>query len=365
MNKSRIDRLVNSLSTHDLDCAVVIPGSTMVYLTDLHFHLMERPTVAFFQKEGKPALVIPDFECSKLESPDDWQVFPWRDDEGVDGAFEACCQALNLSEKRVGVEELGLRYKEYALLQKHASGASIGLVDPIIAAMRSTKDADEVERMRSAVVMTETVLQNALPQIKIGMTEKEVAALLTMGFFTAGSETLPFEPLVQTGLTGATPHASAGDRKLASGDLLIIDFGGRKGGYVSDITRTFAVGEISDEARRMHDLVRAANQAGREAAGPGVECQAVDRAARKVIDKAGYGQYFTHRTGHGVGLEGHEPPYIVEGNDLILQPGHTFTVEPGIYVAGVGGVRIEDNVVITENGAESLSTFSREIISVG
>jgi Xaa-Pro dipeptidase len=146
---------------------------------------------------------------------------------------------------------------------------------------------------------------------------------------------------------------------------LLIDYGASVNGYASDITRTFAIGTLSPELAQVHEIVQAANAAGRAAAGPGVSCQEVDRAARRVIEDAGYGEYFIHRTGHGLGLETHEPPYMVEGNARRLQVGMTFTVEPGIYLPGRGGVRVEDDVVITEEGCESLTTLARDLKIVG
>jgi Xaa-Pro dipeptidase len=176
-----------------------------------------------------------------------------------------------------------------------------------------------------------------------------------------GATSLPFEPIVLIGPRSALPHGAPGDRSVQPGDLLLFDFGVSVDGYASDITRTFAVGQLDDELRRAYDAVKRANEAGRKAARPGVEIQEVDRAARKVIADAGYGQYFTHRTGHGLGLEDHEPPFACEGDTTILEPGMTFTVEPGVYLPGKGGVRVEDDVVITQDGSESLTTFDREL----
>ncbi len=362
---SPIEKLIQQLPTYNLDCIAVLPGFTMRYLTGLNFHLMERPIVAFFPMEGKPALVAPEFECAQVDTPATWRLFPWRDEEGVEGAFEACCQALNLSGRRVGVETLVMRVKEYTLLKTFAPQTTIVPADPLITALRSIKNTTEIEQMQRAVQLAEAALEQTLSRIKIGMTEKELAAELLIQLLRAGSETVPFDPLVQTGPSGANPHGMPGDRKLAVGDLLIIDFGTRAAGYASDITRTFAVGAVNAEAQKIHNIVRQANQAGREIAGPGVACEAVDRAARTVIEEAGYGKYFTHRTGHGLGMEGHEPPFMVAGNATPLQPGMAFTVEPGIYVPGLGGVRIEDDVVVTETGVRSLTTFSRALRVVG
>jgi len=365
MKIARIDHLNHLLPDYQLDGIAIVPGPVFFYLTGFQFHLTERPIVAFFLGGQLPALVAPEFECTKISHPDAWQLFPWRDEEGVEGAFDACCQRLNLSGKRLGVETLSMRVKEYTLLTTFAPNAHIVPADSLIAALRAVKDADEIAHIRAAVRLAESVLEATLPAIRIGMTEREVAAELMVGLLRAGTESVPFEPLVQTGPTGASPHAAAGDRRLEAGHLLIIDFGARVNGYVSDITRTFAVGEAGEEAQRIYRVVQKANRAGREAAAPGVACQEVDRAARRVIEAAGYGEYFTHRTGHGLGLQGHEPPYIVEGNDALLRPGMTFTVEPGIYVPGLGGVRIEDDVVITPSGAESLTAFPRQLIDVG
>ena len=170
---------------------------------------------------------------------------------------------------------------------------------------------------------------------------------------------MPFSPIVASVPNSANPHAFPGDRQLARGDLLIIDWGANVGGYYSDLTRTFAIGQPEDEMKLIAQTVMWANTAAREIAGPGKAAQEVDRAARKVIEDAGYGQYFIHRTGHGLGMEVHEAPYIREGNPLRLEPGMTFSVEPGIYIPGRGGVRIEDDVVITDQGLQSFSDLPR------
>jgi Xaa-Pro dipeptidase len=220
--------------------------------------------------------------------------------------------------------------------------------------------------MQKAVGIAEAALTATLPQVRIGMTELEVANLLLIEVLNAGSlGELPFQPIVSTGPNGANPHAMPSSRPLADGDLLVIDFGANFEGYFSDITRTFAVGSYSEEQKKVHDTVLAANQAGHDTAGPGASCQEVDRAARAVIEQAGYGKYFTHRTGHGLGMEGHEPPYIREGNARKLEPGMSFTIEPGIYLLDRFGVRIEDDVIVTDDGLHSFTTFPRELQVIG
>jgi Xaa-Pro dipeptidase len=175
---------------------------------------------------------------------------------------------------------------------------------------------------------------------------------------------VPFTPIVSSGPNSANPHATPSERKLISGDLLVIDWGASYDGYFSDITRTFAIGDIESEYIKISKIVQEANSAGRKSARPGITIESIDRAARAVIDSAGYGKYFTHRTGHGLGMEGHEEPYIRAGNLMHIEPGMTFTIEPGIYLPNRNGVRIEDDVVITSTGAECLTSLPRDVIQL-
>jgi Xaa-Pro dipeptidase len=224
------------------------------------------------------------------------------------------------------------------------------------------KDQSEISTMRKAVDIAQQALSATLPKVKIGLTERELAAELTLQLFQAGCDPqVPFAPIVSSGPNAANPHATPTDRKLSSGDLLVIDWGASYQGYLSDITRTFAIGVLEPEYAQICRVVLEANTAGRKAARPGIAAEAVDQAARAVIQSAGYGMYFTHRTGHGLGMEGHEDPYIRAGNLALLESGMTFTVEPGIYLPGRNGVRIEDDVVITPTGAECLTSFPREV----
>jgi Xaa-Pro dipeptidase len=223
-----------------------------------------------------------------------------------------------------------------------------------------------VDAMRRAVKIAQYGLEATIPLIKIGMTERELSSELVMQLLKHGSEPeMPFAPIVSSGPNSANPHASPSERKLQVGDMLVVDWGAAYDGYISDLTRTFAVGDVDVECAKIHKIVQEANAAGRAAAKPGVPCANVDIAARDVIEKAGYGKYFTHRTGHGIGMEGHEDPYIRGDNMQLLEAGMAFTVEPGIYLADRNGVRIEDNLVITENGADCLSDMPREMRVVG
>jgi Xaa-Pro dipeptidase len=329
---------------------------------------MERPVVLFFAKDQEPAIVLPELELQKVASlPYKLQVFAYGENPSAwEDVFRKAVQALGLDGKRIGVEPRQLRLLEFRYVKGGAPEADYPDASGVLAGLRLRKEQAEVEAMRKAVRIAQSALEATIPSIKIGMTEKELSSELVIQLLRHGSEPeMPFSPIVSGGPNSANPHASPTERKLQAGDLLVVDWGAAYGGYISDLTRTFAVGEVDAEYQKIHTIVQESNAAGRAAAKPGVPCANVDFAAREVIERSGYGKYFTHRTGHGIGMEGHEDPYMRGDNMQILEPGMAFTVEPGIYLPGRNGVRIEDNVVITETGVDVLSDMPREIRVVG
>jgi Xaa-Pro dipeptidase len=368
MTHPRFDKLNASLRTSDLDAVILNPGPTLTHLTGLQFHLMERPVVLLFAKDQDPAIVLPELELQKVASlPYKLQVFPYSENPSEwDDAFRKAAQALGLDGKRIGVEPRQLRLLEFRYVKAGAPEADYPDASEVLSSLRLRKDQTEVEAMRRAVKIAQDALEATIPLIKIGMTEKELSSELVVQLLRHGSEPeMPFAPIISGGPNAANPHASPSERKLQAGDLLVVDWGATYDGYISDLTRTFAVGEVEAEYKKIHEIVQEANAAGRAAGKPSVPCADVDKAARQVIEKAGYGEYFTHRTGHGIGMEGHEEPYMRGDNMQLLEPGMAFTVEPGIYLPNRNGVRIEDNVVITESGADVLSDMPREIRVVG
>jgi len=368
MTTTRLEKLNASLRTSGLDAVALNPGPTLTYLTGAHFHLMERPVVLLVAQGQEPAIILPKLEMLKVEQmPFKVQAFPYGENPSEWGTvFRKAAQALSLDGKRIGVETERMRLLEFNYVKAGASEADFPDARDVLSTLRLKKDKDEVESMRKAVTIAEAALEALLPQIKIGMTERELAAELVVQLLRNGSDAeLPFTPIVSGGPNSANPHASPTDRKLQAGDLLVIDYGAAANDYISDITRTFAVGEVETEYEKIHKIVQEANAAGRAAGKPGVPCADVDKAARAVIVDAGYGEYFTHRTGHGIGMEGHEAPYMRGDNMQLLEPGMAYTVEPGIYLPGRNGVRVEDDMVVTETGSESLSTLPREIRIVG
>ncbi len=368
MFATRLSRLKEYMDKQGFSAVAVNAGPSLTYLTGLHFHLMERPVVIILTGSDDPTIILPELEQAKLDHlPFSARVFAYGESPAEwPRTFYDALEQLDLSGRKVGVEPGQLRLLEYDYLRVACNSADFTDGSAIFTALRSIKDIDETACMRKAVDIAEAALEATLPMVKIGVVEKDIASELFLQLLRQGSDTiLPFSPIISSGPNGANPHAQPSLRQLVPGDLLVIDWGAGCNGYVSDITRTFAVGEIDAEAEKIHKIVQQANAAGRAAGRPGVSCATVDKATREVIEEAGYGQFFTHRTGHGIGMECHEEPYIRGDNEQLLKAGMAYTIEPGIYLAGRNGVRIEDDVLVTEDGSESLSTISREIRVVG
>jgi Xaa-Pro dipeptidase len=348
------------LRASELPFVALVPGANMIYFTGWHFHLSERPTIAFISAEGCH-IIVPELEATKLDGASfPVQTFVWNDTDGYQDAFAQAVQTLGLQTGNFGVDGQTMRVFEWLALQ--TAGAQVEQVRDMgkqLLLARARKTPAEVEAIQEAINISERALKDTLKQVQVGMTEREIAGLLNDALSAHGSEGNAFGALVLIGEKSALPHGNTGERVLQEGDTLLIDFGGMKHGYPADITRTFFWGEGSEELKKIHAIVARANEAARAIAAPGVPCGEVDHAARQVIEEAGYGEYFTHRTGHGLGLEVHELPQIASGVEDVLEVGMVFTIEPGIYLPNVGGVRIEDDMLITEDGARSLTSFPR------
>ena len=365
---ARQRRLAGAIERSGLNAIALNPGPSLYYLTGLNFHLMERPVVALFPIHDTPCIVLPELEAAKVQSVS----FPLRaftygeDPSRWPEAFQQAVRTLELENGVIGVEPLRLRFLELRLLEEALPQGRFVSGADLVASLRRIKDPSEAAAMRRAVDIAQRALNAALPSIRPGTSERELASELTLQLYRHGSDPeMPFAPIVSAGPNSANPHASPTNRLIVPGDLLVIDWGASTERYFSDLTRTFAIGEVEPRLREIARLVKEANLAAQAAVRPGVSAAAVDRAARQVIEAAGYGEFFIHRTGHGLGLDAHEEPYIRAGNDEILEPGMAFTIEPGIYLPGDNGVRIEDNVIVTQEGCEVLSDLPRDLISIG
>jgi Xaa-Pro dipeptidase len=354
-------RQTKLISMKGIDAVALVSGANMVYFTGLRFHLSERPVIGIFSHRGT-AFIIPELEMGKLEQRPDLQAqsFIWTDTAGFQAAFDQAVDALQLRTAPLGVDGQTMRVFEY-LAFKQAGSTNIHNVGRELLNIRAIKTKEEVDAMREAIRISEEALRRLAAWVEPGKTELDIAAELTRLMKEAGSEGDAFEPLVQTGPNSALPHGNSTHRALQRDEFLLIDFGAKWQGYPADITRTFCSGAPTKEMRKIFDTVVVANRAAIAAVASGVPCGAVDKAARDIIEAAGYGEYFIHRTGHGLGLEIHELPQIAAGVEAPLETGMVFTVEPGIYVPGMGGVRIEDNVYVTEDGVEVLTKYPREL----
>jgi len=357
-----LKQLRELMTEHSLDGLAVVPGPNMTHLTNSKFHLSERPVV-FIILQNEATFILPELESPKILDLG-VNYITYDDEEGPRPAFEKFAKTNNTL--KLGVESRAIRHLELDLMS--STGITSNVVDSIdmFAKLRMSKSRNEIERMIKAVKIAETSLESVLGNIRPGLTEKQFAADLVIELLRNGSDSeLPFSPIVASGINAANPHHFPSDKEFQDGELIIIDWGANFEGYFSDITRTFALGDnIDSELLRAYETVRQANRAARIKANIGIQAGDVDQAAREVIETSGFGKYFTHRTGHGLGLEVHEEPYIKPGNDFILEKGMTFTIEPGIYIPNLGGIRIEDDIFLEDSGATSLTTLSRELINI-
>ena len=263
---------------------------------------------------------------------------------------------------RLGLEAQGVSWAQQRSFTEWFPGAELVATEHLVEDFRMVKDAGEVARVRAACAIADDALGDLLPWLVTAPTERAFALKLELGMRERGASGVSFDAIVASGPNGAKPHARPSERPIAPHELVVIDFGCIVDGYCSDMTRTVSVGDPGPEARRVWDTVLRSQQAGRDAVAVGVECAAVDHACREVIDDAGWGDAFLHGTGHGVGLEIHEDPRVAASASGTLAPGHVVTVEPGVYLPGVGGVRIEDTVVVTADGPVALTEFPKDLV---
>ncbi len=344
---THIRKVQAALIDAGVDALIVEPGPTMFYLSGVRWWPSERAFLTVVPAEGRPWWVCPAFEADRARerAGDDADIRPWQEHESPYALV-----AKGLGPGRVAVDP-GMRHFVYAGIADAVAPKAVESGRALVQRARIVKTTAELTLMDRANRATKAALAAVAPLTRVGMRESDVRAMIRDAQRTAGLTDI--WALVLFGPNAAFPHGTGNERTLAAGDLVLVDTGGKLHGYCSDITRTWSVGPVSDESRRTFEVVLEAQQAAFEVLKPGVRCHDVDAAARAVIAKAGYGAGYsalTHRLGHGIGLQGHEDPYLVRGNNLVLQPGMTMSNEPGIYRPGEIGVRIEDIVAITDAG---------------
>ena len=343
------------MATEAVDAVLLSIGADLPYLTGYEAMDSERPTVLIVATTGTPVLVIPLLEAPRVEATN-VELASWQETEDP---IVLVARALD-GARRVAIGDQ-TRSSTLLSIQEVLPDVTWLSASEVTSPLRVRKDPGEVEMLRSAAAGVDRALERIPTEVRFsGRTEMEIARDLQTMTVEEGHDVAMFA-IVGGGPNGASPHHEPGKRVIEPGDLVVCDFGGRRNYYSSDVTRTFAVGEPSPEQEGVHRVVLEASKAARGAVKPGVTCQDIDRSARRVVEEAGFGDLFIHRTGHGIGLEVHEHPYIVEGNETPLEEGMTFSIEPGIYLPGRFGVRIEDIVACGATGVDELNRADRSL----
>jgi len=360
--EDRLARARRFMAEHEVRALILFPSVNMQYMTGLRVHADERLLLAIIPAEGEATLLVPALQEELVRSStwvEDLRV--WDDAADPVALLRDVLAGQGLTAAPLAVDDrMWARF--VLMLQWAAPKARLGTAGRVLRELRMRKSRQELELLRRAATVADEAFTAVLSRIRPGLTEAEVAWLLEQEMRSRGGEGNSFAPLVAAGPNGSMPHHRTGERRLEATDVVVMDFGCTCGGYCSDITRTVCLGEVPEEVRRVYEVVAQAQDAGVAAVRPENTCEAVDRATRQVIEEAGMGRWFIHRTGHGIGLEGHEDPYVVEGNARPLEPGMTFSVEPGVYIPGEFGVRLEDIVEVTAAGGERLNHAGRDLV---
>lgn len=353
---SRLERARSAMADREVDALLLSVGPDLPYLTGYEAMPLERLTMLVVTAQDA-VLVVTELEAPRVE-PGPFDTRPWGE---LEDPIEIVADVVGQPRSVLIGDHT---WSTFLLsLQDALPGSRFASAGQLMTSLRIHKDSAEIDLLRRAAHATDRVVARLADLEMSGRTEREIARIVAGWTIEEGHDTATFR-IVASGPNGASPHHEPTDRVIREGDLVVIDFGGRLGGYCSDTTRTFVVGDPTPEQEEVYDVVQVAQRAAVDAVHPGAIPAEIDAAARRVIEEAGYGDYFIHRTGHGIGLEGHEPPYIIETNEEPVEPGMAFSIEPGIYLPERFGVRIEDIVVVTDDGVEPLNRSDHSLVSV-
>ncbi|MGR3639716.1 M24 family metallopeptidase [Alterinioella nitratireducens] len=352
----RLDALRAKMAETETDLVVLAPGAHLAWLLDVRPHADERPCLAFVSASGA-GLLMPALEAESARNQTDLPFFQWSDDQGPEAALGDLLGKLDAKDADALVLDETMRADHAALVTDALPGARRRFTADTIGALRMRKGGDEYAALKRNAQIADRAMQAAWAAMRPGMSETQVAEIVRESFAGAGAR--PLFTIVGAGSNGAYPHHHTGETVLKTGDAVVMDIGAASEGYSSDITRMALIGDGPQGYAEVHDVVNRAVEAALAAALPGVKAHVVDDAARGVIAEAGYGEYFVHRTGHGLGTEVHEPPFITASSQTVLDEGMVFSIEPGIYLPGRFGIRLEEIVILREDGPEILSDLPR------
>ena len=362
--QQRRDRAAGLLQGAGIGAAAFVPGPNFEYLTGIRLHLMERPTLLILTADGASFAMMPALEQQKWsEAMPGVQTVYWDDAQGPAKAFAWIASAVG-RDRSLGIEGLRMRASEFLALAGQFGRDAVVDADSALSALRLLKDADEIADLTRAIAISEAALGETLDSGIAGRREADIASHLKVAMLAQGAVGFAFDPIVLSGDKAANPHGAPGSRIVAPGDVLLIDFGASFGDMHADITRTVFCAHATDEHAAIYDTVRRANGAGRAAVRDGVPLGDVDAAATDVLAASPFADMILHKTGHGLGRDIHEAPQVMRSNRDAQQAGMVFTIEPGLYRRGEIGVRIEDNVLVTDAGHVCLTSFSREMTIV-
>lgn len=361
-SKKRLAALRSKMAETGTDLVALGPGKNTQWVLGFHTYPDERPAILLVSRTGE-AFLMPTLNAEDTRAMTNVRLFPWEDAEGPNRALAEALDSIEARSARKVVLDETMR-ADFALLVLDAlPGAVYEFTLPTLGALRMRKDGDDLAVLKENALTNDRAMKAGLAAIRSGMTERDVAQVIRAHFAKEGAT--PLFWIVGAGANGAFPHHHTSDHVITEGDAVVVDIGGQKGDFPSDMTRMAIVGEAPAGYHDVHQVVEAAVQAALAAARPGVPARAVDQAARDVISKAGYGDWFVHRTGHGLGLDVHEPPYITATSDVVLDEGMVFSIEPGIYLPGRFGIRLEEIVYLHVDGPEILSELPRDAYLAG
>lgn len=359
---TKVQEIQQFLKKNNVDAAFITTPDNVFYVSGFQSDPHERLLGVMIFKNADPFII-----CPKMEVPD-VQATGWTFDTvghaDTDDAWEIvnnAIQSRGISLNTIAIEKAHLTVERLERMEQLFEDASFLRLDEQLNGMRNIKSEDELVNLRKAAELADYAIEVGCNEIAEGKTEIEILMAVENAVKKKGAQKMSFDTMVLSGLKTASPHGTPGDRKIQKGDFILFDLGVVYNGYCSDITRTVAFGEPTDKMREVYETVRKAEQTAVDMVKPGVLAKDIDKAARDVIEDAGYGDYFTHRIGHGLGISVHEYPSITGTNEVPLEKGMVFTIEPGIYHPEITGVRIEDDVVVTATGVEVLTKFPKEL----
>jgi Xaa-Pro dipeptidase len=363
LNK-QIDKLTNLMKAFNMDILVLGPSCDLEYITGLHPLVDERFKALFILADKRYFYIAPElyYEETREALGQNVDIIKWSDADGFITAILEAELKYELNGKTIGIND-GIRAVDMIDISRHVNAVFLNGTS-IVENIKLLKTHEEKECLRKAASIADKAAEEIAKYIHSGMTEKQIKDKLEELLFEYGGEEIAFETIVASGPNSSKPHYNGGSRVIEKNDVIVLDFGCRYKGYCSDISRMIFVGEPTEEQKKIYSIVVEANKRGKASAKGGVTAESVDLAARSVIKEAGYGNYFVNRTGHGIGTAVHEAPYIREGNKQILEDGMAFSIEPGIYIPGKYGMRVEDIVLINNGLGEVLNKASRDMVIV-